>query len=165
MAGFEIRELSGEEELLLVERYMPYPPDPLKFQRYFYQQMLGWGKLLIAWKGNIPVGHIFIYFEPNFCRLGESCPELTDLHVDPGHRRQGIATELLYSVESQVRQNNRNKIGLEVGTDNDDAISLYVKNSYIRNPGKPEFGYYELDENGEFEQKTRICYYYTKDLN
>ena len=57
--------------------------------------------------------------------------ELLTLAVDPDHRRQGIATELLEAFEATARLRSSSVIFLEVDQINAPAIALYQKAEFV----------------------------------
>lgn len=56
---------------------------------------------------------------------------LVTLDVHPGHRRQGIAGDLLLAAEHWTTQAQAFSMSLHVAEQNHEAISFYVKTGYI----------------------------------
>jgi ribosomal protein S18 acetylase RimI-like enzyme len=77
----------------------------------------GDGFYLVAWEDGEPIGHLHLALtEP---------PELQDVSVLAGHRRQGVARGLTEAAEREARARGRHRLRLSVGVDNLVAQSLY----------------------------------------
>ncbi len=50
--------------------------------------------------------------------------------IEPKHRRQGYATQILRRMEEEARRAGADRIGLSVWTDNPGAMALYSKLGY-----------------------------------
>ena len=63
----------------------------------------------------------------------EGIPEIQDLVVSEGRRRQGIATALMLSLEKRVQLRGMKQVGLGVGlyADYGAAQRLYIKRGYV----------------------------------
>jgi len=70
--------------------------------------------------------------------------EIKRMYTIPAARGQGVALALLRALEEAARQAGRNRIVLETGSAQPEAIGLYVKAGYAR---IPDFGHYK-DEPG-----------------
>ncbi|OLB65798.1 MAG: GNAT family N-acetyltransferase [Actinobacteria bacterium 13_2_20CM_2_72_6] len=98
------------------------------------------GGFLVAWRDGTPVG----------CggwRTYHGDPvvaEIKRMYTIPAARGQGVALALLRALEEAARQAGRNRIVLETGSAQPEAIGLYVKAGYAR---IPDFGHYK-DEPG-----------------
>ncbi len=70
-----------------------------------------------------------------FRRLG--IPEIQDLYVAPGMRRQGIGALLIRRCEEQALEDGRAEIGIGVGIISDfgNAQRLYAKSGYVPDGG------------------------------
>jgi len=55
-----------------------------------------------------------------------------ELYVRPGHRKNGIATKLLYEAKKWIKENNCIEIEINVFTTDQNAINLYEKLGYKR---------------------------------
>lgn len=56
--------------------------------------------------------------------------ELTELYVDPAHRRKGIATELVGAAEEEMRKRGADCVRLLTGSGNRAARALYERCGY-----------------------------------
>lgn len=88
----------------------------------------------VATEGCNVCGYIFAS-----CTLGEG--EIERIAVDEKFRRRGIADELMQKALKKLLSNDVKSVFLEVGTDNDVAISLYRKHGF--NPVGVRKRYYE----------------------
>ena len=70
----------------------------------------------------------------------ETTAELKRLYVTPEFRGQGVARRLLAAVEEAARGAGRERIWLETGTAQPEAIALYEQAGYAR---IPDFGHYK----------------------
>ncbi|GAA4736670.1 GNAT family N-acetyltransferase [Nocardioides endophyticus] len=57
--------------------------------------------------------------------------ELQRIAVDPGHRRTGVASELLDAVVALAREGGADRLLLEVREDNDGAIAFYAAREFV----------------------------------
>jgi GNAT superfamily N-acetyltransferase len=87
---------------------------------------------LVAWDNGEPVGHAHVAWTGT--KLG--VPEVQDLFVLPGRRREGIATELSRAAEKLAGERGDERISLSFGVDNVAARRLYEKLGY-RDAGLP----------------------------
>jgi GNAT superfamily N-acetyltransferase len=66
-------------------------------------------------------------------------PDITDVFVRDGRRREGIGTALVYEAERRVLARGAHEIGLSVNpSDNPDAQRLYERLGY-RHDGRPKY--------------------------
>lgn len=70
----------------------------------------------------------------------ETTAELKRLYVAPEFRGRGLARRLLAAVEEAARDAGRERIWLETGTAQPEAIALYEQAGYAR---IPDFGHYK----------------------
>ena len=83
---------------------------------------------LIAWDGEIPVGHSHIAWSDTHLSL----PEIQDVFVPPELRRRGIATRLTREAESEVERRCLAEVSLSVSaTGNEPARALYDRLGYV----------------------------------
>lgn len=166
----EIRQASwGELEIL--EKYLLPDKIPDFHKNMLRDQDKGRNVWLIAWKGEIPVGHVQVRFggsENPFVqeRLGEAMPIIGALGVKEGYRRKGIATRITQKALEIARERGYKKIGLEVGsTDNPYARALYEKLGF-KDWGNGEFidSWKVVDEKGNKGKQEEICIFMIKEL-
>ncbi|HXD01603.1 MAG TPA: GNAT family N-acetyltransferase [Verrucomicrobiae bacterium] len=115
----------------LVKQYyefdqIPYVPDEIESG---LRTLLSDGSLGQAWlvlQGTQPAGYvIFTYgFDVEF---GGRLATITDLYLDPGHRRQGLGGKVLQHVETFCRSIGLRGLELQVESDNTEARALYTK--------------------------------------
>ena len=87
-----------------------------------------------AKRDNIYCGMITLRWQSDYMGFRKTpvAPEIIDLYVWTDFRRQGLATQLLDSVEQHVRDRNFHRIGLGIGILPEDvpAQNLYVQHGY-----------------------------------
>lgn len=92
------------------------------------QHLEGGSTYLVAWDGELPVGHALIAWRDTHLGL----PELQDVFVSPTHRRHGIATTLTRTAEETVRAHGQDRISLSVSqAGNPGARRLYAGLDYV----------------------------------
>jgi GNAT superfamily N-acetyltransferase len=77
----------------------------------------GDGRYLVAWIGDVPVGHAYL--------TRTNPPNLQDVEVDEAYRRRGVARRLLDVVHSAALAQGARSIVLSVSARSLDAQSLY----------------------------------------
>ena len=83
---------------------------------------------LIAWDGEIPVGHAHIAWRGTHLSL----PEIQDVFVPPELRRRGIATLLTREAECEVGRRGLGEVSLSVSaTGNEAARALSDRLGYV----------------------------------
>jgi GNAT superfamily N-acetyltransferase len=91
---------------------------------------------IVAWRGDRPVGKAMVLFpgyeEYSVSAERELCGEIRDVAVEPDARRLGVATAMIGSLETAVREQGLSRIGLSVAMGDDDAPArdLYAKLGY-----------------------------------
>jgi ribosomal protein S18 acetylase RimI-like enzyme len=97
------------------------------------RQSAGHGVLLTAWKGDLPVGVVYLWLEPaDEPELREHLPRvplLNHIEVHPDHRNEGTGTLLLTEAENLLAVKH-DQVVLAVRTDNVDALRLYERLGY-----------------------------------
>ncbi len=88
----------------------------------------GNGHYLVAWQGGEPVGHAYLALTDP--------PEMQDVQVRPGHRRQGVATTLCAAVEAEAEARGFDRVRLEVSAQEPAVQTLYRRLGY-RDAGVP----------------------------
>jgi ribosomal protein S18 acetylase RimI-like enzyme len=84
------------------------------------------GQAWLVLQGPQPVGYvIFTYgFDIEF---GGRLATITDLYLEPNHRRQGLGGKILHHVEAFCRSLGLRGLELQVESDNAEARTLYKK--------------------------------------
>jgi GNAT superfamily N-acetyltransferase len=91
---------------------------------------------VVAWDGERPVGKAMVLFpsheEWSASAEREGCAEIRDVGVVEDHRRRGVATAMVFSLESASAGRGMTRIGLSVALSDDDAPAraLYGKVGY-----------------------------------
>ena len=91
---------------------------------------------VVAWDGERPVGKAMVLFpshdEWSVSAEREGCAEIRDVGVVEDHRRRGVATAMISSLESAAAGLGMTRIGLSVALSDDDAPAraLYGKLGY-----------------------------------
>jgi GNAT superfamily N-acetyltransferase len=94
------------------------------------------GSFLVAWVDGNPVG----------CggwrtlAKDEKSAEVKRMYTAPSWRGRGVAEAVLRAIEESARAAGRNRIVLETGTGQPEAIAFYRKQGYAE---IPNFGYYK----------------------
>ena len=103
--------------------------------RRFAQHESGGSVYLIAWDGDVPVGHLNLRWMPGDPlprRLAADCAEVNDLTVFPPERRgQGIGSALMDEAEARAAAAGHTRIGLAVDGANIAARRLYERRGYV----------------------------------
>ena len=155
------------EDLALLAKTIP----PLRFHKNrFKHQEKGDSIYLIAWFGDITVGHLNLKFKGSDEEYVKSklglMPELNAIGVDPPEMRsRGIGRKLINEAEKVCREKGFKRVGLAVDTSNIRAEELYKKIGYL-DSGIGEFDsiWYDTKEDGYREKYIDHCIYLVKDL-
>jgi ribosomal protein S18 acetylase RimI-like enzyme len=155
--SFVIRRVAASDLERLDEAY-PEPTRPTsRHKERFELQEGGEGVYLVAWRGDHPIGWVFVY------RLGSpeaseqaqqlEAAEVLDLQVEEAFRGQGCGSSLLDSAERLARDEGWSLVGLEVTVSNPHsniARGMYERHGY-RDSGLGEYesGYFYWAESGE----------------
>jgi GNAT superfamily N-acetyltransferase len=100
-----------------------------KHRDRFARQRRGAVAYLIAWEGQVPIGHMLIHWtglqnEPITAQL-DSCAEIEDFVIRQDLRSRGIGRRMLAFAEDLARQRGFRQLGLGVGLGNPRARALY----------------------------------------
>jgi ribosomal protein S18 acetylase RimI-like enzyme len=124
------------------------------------------GTLLTAWRGNRPVGVIYLWLEEAEedelrARL-PGTPILNHLEIHADHRGRGIGTRLITAAERRLRMLGFAEVALAVEVTNERAARLYKRLGYDDWP-YPEVRCYSLTD-GKGERHVEICRIMVKPL-
>ena len=122
------------QELLAVERALPYGPPEKHAERLDRQQREA-VVYLIAWHQGKPVGHGLLKWrgadEHHIVRAFQGgCPDIEDLFVLEAYRSRSVGTQILRAAEHLVREHGFDRIGLSVDVRNPRARALYERLGY-----------------------------------
>ena len=73
-------------------------------------------------------------------KLDDSHAEIKRMFVDPAHRGTGVSTAIIGELEQFARGRGWDRLVLETGTAQPDAVRFYEREGYTR---IPNFGHYE----------------------
>jgi ribosomal protein S18 acetylase RimI-like enzyme len=115
----------------LVKQYyefdqIPHVPEEIESGLQLLLNDSSLGQAWLVLQGSRPVGYvIFTYgFDIEF---GGRLATITDLYLEPGHRRQGLGGQVLHQVEAFCRSLGLRGLELQVEQDNTEARALYKK--------------------------------------
>ncbi len=165
----EIRPLTTEE-LGIVEVQVNFDwAAHQKHRERLGRQDEGRAIYLVAWCGNIPVGHVLLEWsgttdEPMRSQLAH-CPNLEDLFVAPKYRSKGVGSRLLQEAEARAKKECYPHIGLGVAVDNTSARRLYQRQGYVdAGFGEYKTGGSYVDQEGMERTWEEICCYFVKQI-
>ena len=141
------------------------------YQRYEVQKR-GEGVYLIAWHDHTPVGHFLLRWSgPDDARVMHYVEVTQSAFLEAGgtrvaYRRKGVATALIREAERLAKEKGCTKIGLEVGsTDNQYAKRLYKHLGYVDwGHGDFPISWEYIDRNGNTGTESEIVTYMYKPL-
>jgi putative acetyltransferase len=88
----------------------------------------------VAFRGDQPVGC------GGLRQLDDAHGEVKRMFVDPASRGIGVSTSILRTLEAEATARGWNRLVLETGDQQPDAIRFYEREGYLR---IPNFGHYE----------------------
>lgn len=164
----EIRPLA-EDELPILDAHLDVERLAGRHHDRFTQQRDGRLTYLIAWQGEIPIGHTIVRWEGTtdafVAERIPRCAHVEDLFVMPEHRSRGIGTRILKHGERLAMERGFGKIGLAVGIDNPRARALYERLGYVDTGiGVFEIGGAYTDMQGRRREWREVCEYLVKRL-
>ncbi|GAA0466522.1 hypothetical protein Aca07nite_76880 [Actinoplanes capillaceus] len=157
-----IRTASDEDVRKLVEN--PH------HRRHFLEHLgNGRGILLFAQRAEVLVGHVFLRLgpaeEPELRAGLPGVPLLQHLEVLEGHKRGGVARQLLTEAEQRLYALGHRQVALGVSPDNEAAIALYRSLLFTLWRAQPLKTFREdLLDNGRIERVPELCLVFFKPL-
>jgi GNAT superfamily N-acetyltransferase len=117
----------------IFDRLMGWTKAPGYFHNCCNRQAEGQLVLLVAADGDQYAGHVKVVWSPNYPYFRDNgIPEIQDLAVLPGYRRQGVATALVDSAENLIRQRSEIAgIGVGLYADYGPAQRMYIRRGYV----------------------------------
>lgn len=98
-------------------------------------QLQEWGEmvLLVAAEGDVYCGHVKVVWQSDYIFFRDNgIPEIQDLNVLPGFRRQGIGEGLVAEAEDVIRERSFVAgIGVGLYADYGSAQRMYTRRGYI----------------------------------
>jgi GNAT superfamily N-acetyltransferase len=88
---------------------------------------------LVAYDGDQPAGC------GGLRALDDEHGEIKRMYVEPAHRGTGVSTAILRALETAARARDWNRLVLETGEEQPDAMRFYEREGYTR---IPNFGHY-----------------------
>lgn len=131
------------------------PPGADVASRCFARQERGESVLLVAWRGDDPVGTGEL--------LRGDVAEVRSLHVQPARRGRGYGTAMLRKAERLAQAWGATSLRLGVGLDNPDARRLYQRLGYTGTGEVETTTYTYVDDDGPHEA-TETAEWLVKDL-
>lgn len=128
------------ERVLAIEiASFPSNPYPIELFRALARDCGQW--FFAAWEGSVMAGYIVTCADPKRPRA-----EIISLAVDPGYRKQGVATALVKRACANAKRAGVERLSLTVRATNRGAIRLYelLGFRYVRRLA----GYYENGRDG-----------------
>ena len=127
------------------------------------------GLLLVAWQDGVPVGLIYLWWEPaeepELRKYLPDVPLLMHLEVHIGRRNAGIGSALVRAGESLLHRAGHRRVALGVRPSNGGAARLYRRLGYVNWPhGDIETSYETVNEAGEMVRGREMCQILTKEL-
>lgn len=166
MDSIEVRKCE-EGDFVVLRRTIPRPEF---HDDRFESQQKGNSVYLIAWDGQVPVGHLNLKLKGSDEEYVKSklgiFPELNAIGTYPPEMRsKGIGRKLIARAEEICRKKGFEKVGLAVDTSNVRARELYEKLGY-EDSGIGEFDsfWYETQDDGSKLKIVDHCVYLVKSL-
>lgn len=130
------------------------------------QQREGKILYLVAWLGDVPVGHLSIEWTGD----GAAPPDLqgiatiADFRVGPAHRSRGIGSRLMDAAEAEIRARGHPRAVVAVGISNEGARRLYERKGYRLTGSASFLSWTYLGADGELRTEGEECLWLGKPL-
>ncbi|OEU91647.1 acetyltransferase [Streptomyces abyssalis] len=158
-----------EEDVALLDEHMPSPGAACDHASRFVRHLGGGSTLLVAWRGELPVGSCEIRWEgcraPEVRAVHPECSEISGLGLWPeALRSQRVGTALIHAAERLVLGRGRVSVGLGVEKNNPRTQDLYKRLGYRPSTPYLDCGSYE-DSAGLIHRVADACTFMVKDLD
>ena len=167
---YEIRPLSSEEELILLEQHIDFDwASSKKHRKRFDRQQEGHAVYLVAWDEGLPVGHAFVKWDgssdqPIASKVGR-CADIEDLFVRHDWRSKGVGSQMLDRASTLAKREGYSRIGLGVDVDNPRARSLYERKGFADSGlGEYRTKWPWTDKDGQERWAEENCHYLIREL-
>ncbi|MBS41945.1 MAG: hypothetical protein CMH83_01965 [Nocardioides sp.] len=132
----QVRACADEAEADAAEDTLP--TDDRAHRGRLARQRAGEGTYLLAWAGDVVVGHVFVSGVSEHAdvrdALGEH-PEAQHLEVAEAVRRRGVGVAVLDAATALAREQGAGLVGLAVEPDNAAGATLSRRRGWLRRPG------------------------------
>ncbi len=158
------------EDVATIEEHIAFDWAALRKHRERLEKQEGGESLyLVAWIGDLPVGHLLVKWQGTvdqpMASAIKDCPDVEDLFVSPVYRSKGIGSRLLESAEQAAEEKGYARFGLGVSVDNPRARRLYLRLGYRETgTGRYETGGVYIDRDGSEKTWKETCVYLIRPL-
>lgn len=131
--GMEIRPCRAEDVEVL-ETFICTGSSRHHKARYAAQEA-GESTFLIAWRGDVPVGHVSLLVRSKYADVEARHPSLREINalgVPRAERRHGVATALMIEAERLAFEAGAAALGLACDENNPPALTLYRGLGFVR---------------------------------
>ena len=144
--------------------------NPAKHRRRFEKQQRDEAVYLVAWHGDLPVGHGLVKWggstDDDVRSQIDGCPDVEDLFVHPDYRSKGVGRQILSRAEQLAEERGYSRLGLGVSVDNPRARSLYQRCGYEDSGvGQYTARWLYTDKDGQKQWWEETCTYLVKRLS
>jgi GNAT superfamily N-acetyltransferase len=137
-----------------------------QFLLYLAEQATGRRVVLVATVSGVFAGYVTLVWEPTYAYFRQrAIPEVQDLNVLPGYRRQGIAT-LLVGFAERIAAERASTVGIGVGLHPgyNAAQRMYVLRGYVPDAQGVAYGGRYVAEGEQVVFDDHLVLYFTKTL-
>ena len=157
-------------DLAVLQQFAAVTGRSLMAKRWLDLQSVGDLTYLVAWSGNVPVGHVCVRWagRPDGLVQRElpGVPELAALEVYPAElRRHGVGRRLIEAAQEHVRARSCTRLGMAVGTENAAAMELCTRLGFVDwGRGAYRSSWKDIDFSSRATVRADVVTYLVKDL-